>query len=143
MKLRVLMLVICLIFIFQGISLASDYQKIMQTMDGIYSVDYHVRGQHLDILKKCYGEKVIIKDGHLNDWTLNVENIAKSASDEYIVTCTYLLKGFGAPPPMVEAKLFIKLSDNEITRKIEHQEFISSRWPNGEWKTTMTFYRLD
>ena|GEM_PF-7108724 len=143
MKLRVLILALLILVMSVGSVFATDSQNILQNVEGTYSIDYHVRGSYLDVLKKCYGDKIIIKDGCLNGWLLNVENIAKSANDEYIVTCTYLLKGFGTPPPMVEAKLFIKLSDSGFAQKIDYQEFSSTGCPNGEWKTTMTFYKLN
>lgn len=116
-------------------------KNIIDTINGEYAVDYQVRGSYLDSLHKTYGDKIIIKNGYLNDWKLHIENVVKASNNEYIITCSYLLKEASYPPPMVESKLLVYLSDDGNVQRIEHKIFASTRWPNGEWKTNMIFYK--
>ncbi|WP_021168787.1 hypothetical protein SOV_04970 [Sporomusa ovata DSM 2662] len=119
----------------------ANNQDIMQLVNGTYSVDYQVRGRYLDLLQKAYGNEIIIDDYKLNGWKLYIENIVKASDTEYIVTCTYLAKGVSFPPPMVEVKLHVYLTNEGKVQKIEHNSFVATRWPNGEWKTNMVFYK--
>lgn len=144
-KFRLLCLIIIFIISFVGCAFANEQninsQNILQHLNGTYSVDYQVRGRYLDSLQKAYGHEISINDNRLNGWPLSIENIIQSSNTEYIITCTYLLKGTSSPPPMIEAKLFVYLSDEGNIHKIEHKSFHAVRWPNGEWKTNMIFYK--
>lgn len=116
-------------------------QNITQIASGTYSIDYQVRGRYLDSLQKAYGNEITIERDRINGWKLSVENIVKVSDTEYIITCTYLMKGISYPPPMIEAKLLIYLTDDGNVQKIDHKSFEATKWPNGEWKTNMIFYK--
>lgn len=116
-------------------------EEIVQALNGNYTVDYQIEGSYLDILKNIYGSEIHIVNGKFNGWRLQIDDIVKMSNDKYVVNCTYLLKGKGTPPPMVEARLIIELSDDKIVYIINHQHFLSKKWPDGEWKTDMILYR--
>lgn len=108
----------------------SNSTDIKRVIEGSYTVDYQETSRVN--LQKIYGEKIVIANGRLNNWNLDIENIIKVSNSEYIITCSYLLKGAGTPPPMVEAKLLVNLSTDGRVQKIEHKV-------GG--KTDMIFYK--